>query len=98
MKDKPRQRAWIPPDYTDAHVTALQALARGEASEKEQKRALDWIINTACGTYELSYRSDQDGGDRETAFAEGRRFVGMQVVKLVNMAPAVLQQLRKSNG
>lgn len=98
MKDKPRQRAWIPPDYNDAHVTALQALSRGEANEKEQKRALDWIINNCAGTYELSFRSDQDGGDRETAFAEGRRFVGMQVVKMVNMAPAVLQQLRNKNG
>lgn len=97
MARKPRDAAWMPPTYDYADVIALKALAEGNANEAQQKRALDWIITTCAGTYELSFRSDADGGERETAFAEGRRFAGMQIVKLVNMAPALLSKLRKPN-
>lgn len=95
---KPRDAAWKPVDYSSREVEAVKALAAGEASAEQQRLALDWVITTAAGTYELSFRSDKDGGDRETAFAEGRRFVGMQVVKMVNMAPAMLADLRKQDG
>ena len=60
--------------------------------------ALRWIVNVAAGTYEPSFRSDADGGDRETAFAEGRRYVGMQIVKLSNMPQNVVAAMRKANG
>lgn len=95
---KPRDPAWKPVEYGAADIEAVQAVAAGVANEGQQKRALDWIINTVAGTYELSFRSDADGGDRETAFSEGRRFVGMQVVKAVNMSPQILAELRKKNG
>ena len=92
----PRPRAWTPVDYTVQIARAVQAVARGDASEREQKMAMDWIIVQAAGAYELSFRSDGgDGGERETAFAEGRRFVGLQLVKLVNMSPQLLDQLQK---
>lgn len=94
---KPRAKAWLPPKYTIADVHAVKALARGEATADQQKRALDWIVHAAAGAYELSFRSDGDGGERETAFAEGRRFVGMQVVKLVNMPGAVLRAIRSKD-
>ena len=88
----------MPSVYSATEVEAIKALTRGEADPFQQKTALDWIINTAAGAYELSFRSDAEGGDRETAFAEGRRFVGMQIVKLVNMPPAIAAKLRKDNG
>lgn len=95
---KPRDPAWKPVDYGYSEVMALKGLAAGTADEAQQKLALDWLIRVACGAYELSYRSDQDGGERETAFAEGRRFVGLQVVKMVNMPPALVAELRKKNA
>lgn len=95
---KPRDPAWKPALYEPREVEGIKALAKGEASPEQQRLALDWIINTAAGTYELSFRSDKEGGDRETAFAEGRRFVGMQLVKMVNMAPALLAKMRERNG
>ena len=64
----------------EAH--ALQALAAGTATAEQQQAALKWIIETACGTYDLSYRP---GSDRDTVFAEGKRFVGLQIVKLVKL-------------
>jgi hypothetical protein len=87
----------MPADYTAGDVEAIKALASGTANADQQKRAIHWIINTAAGAYELSYRSDGEGGERETAFAEGRRFVGLQLVKLVNMSGSVLTALRKTN-
>jgi len=95
---KPRDPAWVPATYEAYDIEAIRATARGEADPHQQKRALDWIINTAAGAYELSFRSDGQGGDRETAFAEGRRFVGMQIVKLANMPPALVAKMRDKNA
>lgn len=77
--------AWIPVQTTDDEVMAIKALAKGEATQIQQRAVLNWLIHRAAGTYELSFRSDGDGGARETAFAEGRRFVGMELVKYINM-------------
>lgn len=93
---KPRDPAWKPVDYELPDIAAVKALARGDANEDQQRRALDWIIKIAAGTYEEPYRSDADGGDRETTFALGRAFVGRQIVKLINMPEKVVAQLRKA--
>lgn len=98
MNRKPRDPAWKPVDYEAQHIEAVQACLRGEADAYQQKLAIDWIVETAAGTYELSYRSESDGGERETAFAEGRRFVGMQIVKLAAMSPDIIAKLRSQNG
>ncbi len=60
--------------------------------------ALRWIIEDCASTYDEPYRSDADGGDRDTAYACGRRFVGLQIVKLVTLPGAVIDNLRKKNG
>lgn len=82
---------WLPATYDLADVGALQALGRGDASPDAQQRALRWIIEKAAGTYEPSYRPGEDG-ERDTAFAEGRRHVGLQIVKLLKLN---LQAMRK---
>lgn len=85
---------WMPPRYELADVSALQALQRGEASAEQQRRALKWLIGPACGAYDMSYRPGEDGR-RDTDFAEGRRFVGLQIVKLLN---ADISKLRRNDG
>jgi hypothetical protein len=83
----PAQRAIAPPDYSTREgkdaVFALHAMAKGQANEGQQKSLLEWMVKYLCRTYELSYRPDEIGGDRETAFAEGRRYVGTQLVRIV---------------
>lgn len=81
--------AWMPPAYGLGDITALQALAAGTADAAQQKRALDWIIREACRTYDLSYRPESD---RDTTFSEGRRFVGLQVVKALHLNTSILKQ------
>jgi len=74
----------VPPQWDSKIAYAIKALATGTANDNQQKLAVDYIINALCGTYDLSYRPGEDG-DRQTTFAEGRRFVGLQIVKFINM-------------
>lgn len=73
---------WLPAPYKLPDVGALQALDRGDAEADQQRRALTFIIETICKTYDLSYRPDSE---RDTAFAEGKRYVGTQIVKLLKL-------------
>lgn len=75
---------WLPAPYDDDDTRAVKALAAGKASESQQQRALRWIINSACGTYDQPFRPGE-GGARDTDFACGKQFVGQQIVKQINM-------------
>ena len=75
---------WTPVEFSKYDASAIQALARGEASDRQQQRALNWILNNLCELHGLSYRPDEGGGDRGTAFAEGKRFVALQICKVIN--------------
>src|SRR4051812_7230668 len=76
---------WKPAPYEPADAAAIQALQAGAATPAQQKRALAWIIRECCRTYDLSFRPGGPDGDRDTAFAEGRRAVGLQLVTMVNV-------------
>lgn len=77
--------AWLPASWEKHHAYALQALSRGEATADQQRIALDWVITHAAATYDQTYRPGGLDGDRDTAFACGRSFVGQQIVKLLKM-------------
>jgi hypothetical protein len=62
---------------------AIKAVNAGNANEGQQRIALRWIIEMAAGTYDQPFRPGV-GGDRDTAFACGRMFVGQQIVKQIN--------------
>lgn len=95
MAKAPLITPWTPASYTDPDVYALKALQAGEAEPHQQKRALDFIINVVCKTYDLSWQDDSRGGERATSFAEGKRFVGLQIVKFVNYP---VSRLGKKDG
>lgn len=76
---------YLPPKYEPADAAALQALARGQGSAEQQKRALDWVIKLGSALYEEPYRPGAEEGGRDTTFALGRAFVGRQIVKLLNV-------------
>lgn len=78
---KVERPAEMPADWESADAAAMQALALGKANPDQQKRALNWIIWAAAGTYELDYRTDS----RDHAFVSGRRFVGLQVIKMIKI-------------
>lgn len=79
--------AFDPAKYDpDGYTTrCLQALRDGKANDVQQKHALEWIINEASRTYDQPYRPGVDG-ERETAFACGRMFVGQQIIKVMKLS------------
>ena len=91
MKNK--NGAAYPPEYEAADVSAIQQLERGEADAAMQKRALAWIIDNAAKTYDLSYRP---GDPHETTFAEGRRFVGSLIIKMLKLDPKKVANANKT--
>lgn len=96
MHRKPGDPLIVPMSRDD--VYAIQALAAGEANPGQQRRALDYIINTLCGTYDLSYRPGGGDGDRATCFAEGRRFAGLKLVMMTKLTGAAIEALGKPHG
>ena len=69
-------------EYELADITALQALERGEADAEQQQRALKWIVNNAAATYEVAWEQDNE---RASSFESGRRFVGIEIIKMLKL-------------
>jgi len=66
-----------------ADAVAIRAVAQGDASPDQQRRALEAIVGRIACTDDLSFRAEDHGGMFETAFAEGKRYVGLQIRKLI---------------
>lgn len=72
---------WLEEKVQAADIRAVQDLEQGIATSDQQKRALSYIINNLCATYQPSYRVNQ----RDSDFMEGRRFVGLELVTLLKL-------------
>lgn len=77
---------WQSARHTKIEVCAVQAVAGGTATPEQQRQAMAWIINEACRTYDLPYRS----APHDHAFCTGRMFAGQQIVGALSLSPAVL--------
>jgi hypothetical protein len=73
-----------------ADVLAIKMVGQGEATPEQQKRAIEAIIGRVACADELSFRADDHGGTRETDFGEGKRFVGLQLRKLLKTPLEIL--------
>ena len=63
-------------------VHAIKALERGDATPEQQKSALKFIVFSLSKIDNISYRSDSE---RDTAFLEGRRFVGWGIGNILGI-------------
>jgi hypothetical protein len=80
-------------DQTTAAVSmAFKSLEKGEASPEQQKMALDFLIRIGCRTYDTDWFPEE----RVSCFAAGRRYVGQQIVRFINLKIGKLQE--KKNG
>ncbi len=91
MSQQRKTKPYLPFDYEGKaagsgsnlpKAVAIQAVAEGRATEHQQQVALKTIVEDICGYYDLSYDPDSD---RDTAFAEGKRHVAAQIVKLTRL-------------
>ncbi len=71
------------PDYTEAEVQAVRAVHRGEATARQQRMALDFLVR-AFGTHDISFRPNDS---HLTSFAEGKRFAGTTIIWAIKQAP-----------
>lgn len=55
----------------------------------EVKRALDWIINSAAGTYDEPFEAGQPD---VVSYLLGRRSVGLALVKLMSLKPSIFDK------
>lgn len=88
-------RPWHPPEWELADAAALQALEAGTADKDQQRRALKWVVEQGAGYYQMSFQAGGEEGRRDSDFAEGRRFVGAQVVKLLKLNLSVFRRKRQ---
>lgn len=76
--------AYQPAPYDEYICNATRAMFSGNASEGQQKAFMRWLIEDCCLTYDQPFRPGQDG-ERDTAFACGRMFVGQQIRKVAKL-------------
>ncbi|QKJ88021.1 hypothetical protein PMPD1_3088 [Paramixta manurensis] len=88
----------IPPPYEPYEwarnlpfVYALKAMHKGDATAEQQQLILKEMM-TMSGYYDLSYRPNSD---RDTSFAEGKRFIGAQLVKLINLSGEAIEKSKQ---
>lgn len=76
------------PPFIPAVAAGMKALSNGEAQPHQQKLVFDWLVKEAAGIGAQSFRT---GDSHATAFMDGRRFVGISIM-------ALLQQKGTENG
>lgn len=89
--DYNRDPALFVPELSKQEVYALRNLSKGEATEHQQKLALQIIVNKFSRAHDLTYVPDSF--DR-SAFLAGRGFVGQQILKFLNIPVAKLKEFR----
>ena len=81
----PRAEPHLPPFHDPEIVLAIRAWSMGTATAEQQKlswRYLMYVAKASDEFQDLSYRPG-DKGTLATAFAEGSKFVGLMVRKLL---------------
>ena len=85
---KAKKDPWFPADYDDEVVYAVRALHSGTANDGQQKLVWSWMMYITGAGDEFADMSFRPGptGDRDTTFAEGKRFAGLQLRKMLHPA------------
>lgn len=77
----PRPPNWDAPAPYDKHdLAAFKAFREGRAEPYQQELVLNWLI-MAARTYEETFAADP----QESAYLQGMRRVGRELVKMINM-------------
>lgn len=75
-----------PAAYDKEVLYAFRALFAGTANEGQQKHAMEWLLLNCCHIGSTSFEES----DRETAFREGERHIGLQIARLREPAALAL--------
>lgn len=91
IRFRPKPHPYEPVDYDELVVMAVRALSTGTANAAQQAEIWAWLqYVTGTGEYaDLSFRPGGAEAERESAFAEGKKFCGLQILKMLH--PATLE-------
>ena len=82
----PKAQPHLPPDHDEEVVAAVRAVQQCVANAAQQQtfwRYLMYVTGVSDEFNDLSYRPGGEEGRRATDFAEGKRFVGLMIRKLL---------------
>jgi hypothetical protein len=85
------------PALSNREMWAIRMLEEGTADPHNQRLALSAILSKLCRTYDIHFVPESE---RETAFLEGRGFVGQQITKVLRIDPNALNAMteEEKNG
>lgn len=86
----PENAPYLPPRANQEIAWALKGLHAGEADKGQQTMAINWIIFELARYQDMSYRPNSA---RDSDFAEGKRYCGAQLVRLIQMTPERISKL-----
>ncbi len=100
MTTHKRTGPWKTPPYDPRHAYAIQALAKGVANAPQQQLALQFIVKELCETDRLTFWPPEHGHDgmRATDFAEGKRWVGLEIRRLLLPVPEQYLEQERAAG
>jgi hypothetical protein len=78
----PKKDPWLPPDYDPTVIWAWRAFCKGEATPHQQQTLFAYIMYVTAASEEYADLSFRPGDQWATAFAEGKRQVGLMLRKL----------------
>ena len=81
-----------PAEYDEVTIMAVRAFHAGIASKDQQAIVRDWLLYAVCRVDDMSFRPGGVDGQRLSDFAEGKRYVGNTLRKMLN--PITLKALR----
>lgn len=86
------QPPWLPAPFDLADAHAVRAVTAGVADADQQRRAMKWIIERCAATYQDTHFPT----GRDTTFANGRRFVGLRLVTIINLPAEALAKIAET--
>jgi hypothetical protein len=87
---------YLPPIMLREVVYAVRALSKGQADPGQQVLALQWIRGEVCKEKDMSYRPEST---RDSDFAEGKRYVALQLERAIErMTAAQIDKLPSISG
>lgn len=74
-----------PVDLKEEELVAVQGALKTLHADPKHAVAMRFIMERLCGLYDNTYRPGGLEGDRASAFAAGRQYVGQQMRKFINL-------------
>lgn len=88
----PENAPYLPSHVFQEVAYAIRGVNAGTADASQQALAVRWIVHEVTKAYDMSYRPESA---RDSDFAEGKRYVGNELIRVINMTNEAVARLPK---